>query len=173
MTSTTRKKLRAAVAALVFASVMSGTAGAEASHGPSVYRGHFSTTDDGTKLGYHIGGTATMKIQSTSTRVRVKIDGLKPSGVYASHLHNGTCGDGGGGHYQDKDDGSGLEKPPNELWLSSRGKEALKANRHGLARGRGEADWAARTVSTTQTNALSIVVHAPEKGPRIACADLS
>lgn len=67
-----------------------------------------------------------MKIQSTSTRVRVKIDGLKQSDVYGSHFHNGRCADGGGGHF-----------------------------------------------STTQTNARSIVVQAPDKGPRIASADLS
>jgi len=61
--------------------------------------------------------------------------------------------------------------PPNELWLSSGG-GGLGPNPGGVAHGAGSAVWQAR-VSSTETNARSVVVHEPGTGTRIACADLS
>lgn len=163
---------RATLAALLFASVTAAGSTAEATHRQAQFRGEFQTTVAGSNLGYDIGGTATMKVRASRTTARVRVTGLERSLEYGAHLHNGTCADSGGGHYQDQDDGLGLETPPNELWISSRHNTALKPNRRGVAHGSGRAHWAARTTSDTQTNARSVVVHAPETGTRIACADL-
>ncbi|MEZ5168620.1 MAG: hypothetical protein R2695_19875 [Acidimicrobiales bacterium] len=47
----------------------------------------------------------------------MSIAGLDPAKTYGSHLHNGACATGGGGHYQDVEGGATV--PPNELWLTS------------------------------------------------------
>jgi hypothetical protein len=75
-------------------------------------------------------------------------------------------------HY--KNDPAGPSAPPNELWLSSTENPTagITANEHGVARGRGSADWVA------QSDTLSVVIHNiptggnTAGGPKIACADL-
>ena len=101
--------------------------------------------------------------------VKVNVSGLDPDKVYGSHLHNGTCSSGGGGHYQDV--AGGAVVPPNELWLSSGG-AGLVPNRGGVAHGDGSATWVARVSSESLSNARSVVVHDRAPGARIACADL-
>jgi hypothetical protein len=120
-------------------------------------------------LHYDIHGSATMTTGAAGTTVKINVSGLDPTKTYGSHLHNGRCASGGGGHYQDDEGGSTV--PPNELWLTT-GSGGLVPNLGGVAHGAGSATWQARTSSTTQTNALSVVVHEPG-GARIACADLS
>ncbi len=132
------------------------------------YHGTFSETAVGDGLLYDIRGSAKMTITSEATDVRVNVSGLDPTKAYGSHLHNGTCASGGGGHYQDVEGGG--TTPPNELWLTNSG-TVLRPNKGGVAHGSGSANWVARTTSTTKTNALSVVVHEPG-GARIACADL-
>jgi hypothetical protein len=135
----------------------------------SSYHGVFNETQAGADLGYDIHGSTKMTITKSGTTVKIKVDGLDPAKDYGSHLHNGTCASGGGGHYQDIE-GAATE-PPNELWLTTSG-SILEPNPGGVAHAKGTAPWAARTSSTTQTNARSVVVHEPG-GARIACADLT
>ncbi len=146
---------------------MVGTASASVERASS-FHGVFSETLTGSVAGYDIHGSAKMTIGSAGTVVRVNVSGLDPLKVYRSHLHNGTCASGGGGHYQDIEGGSVV--PPNELWLSTNG-SGLEPNPGGVAHGAGSATWMAR-VASASTNARSVVVHAPGSGARIACADL-
>lgn len=145
-----------------------GTATVASAHGRTSLHGHFDETEAGAALGYDIHGSARLTIRSKGTVARVKVNGLEPGGNYGSHLHNGTCASGGGGHYQDVE--GGATTPPNELWLTNR-KGYLVPKRSGVARGSGRATWTPR-LSSTATNARSIVVHEPDTGVRIACADL-
>ena len=130
--------------------------------------GVFGETAQGADLGYDIHGSVKMTIGTSGTVVRVNVSGLDPAKAYGSHLHNGACADGGGGHY--KDDETGAVTPPNELWLTSVG-NVLVPNPGGVAHGEGSATWMAR-ISSDSSNARSVVVHEPGSGARIACADL-
>lgn len=146
---------------------MAGTASAGAERAGS-FHGVFTETSAGSSAGYDIHGSVKMTIGSAGTAVSANVAGLDPAKVYGSHLHNGTCASGGGGHYQDIEGGSVV--PPNELWLSTNG-GGLVPNAGGVAHGAGSATWMAR-VSSASTNARSVVVHEPGSGARIACADL-
>ncbi|MEY2431081.1 MAG: large repetitive protein [Acidimicrobiaceae bacterium] len=145
-------------------------AGGGASH--QNLHGTFRETAAGAGLGYDIAGSAKLTVSTDATTAKVNVSGLDPAKHYGSHLHNGTCATGGGGHYQDVEGGAAA--PPNELWLSSDDTPplTLDPNPGGVAHGSGSAPWAARLSSTTKTNARSIVVHEPGSGARIACADL-
>jgi hypothetical protein len=129
----------------------------------------FHETAVGAGLGYDIHGSAKMTIGSSDTVVKINVSGLDPSKTYGSHLHNGTCASGGGGHYQDTAGGETV--PPNELWLANDGL-TLRSNPGGVAHATGQASWVARTSAPAPTtNARSVVVHEPG-GARIACVDL-
>ena len=132
------------------------------------FHGVFAETSDGSAAGYDIHGAARMTISTAGTAVKISVSGLDPDKLYGSHLHNGTCASGGGGHYQDVE--GGVVVPPNELWMSTNG-SGLVPNPGGVAHGGGSATWIAR-VSSPSTNARSVVVHEPGTGARIACADL-
>lgn len=170
------KLTRLATAGLVGATVLGGTVLggsllADAA-GPEDFNGRFTETSAGAERGYNIHGSAHMTVHPNKTAVSVTIYGLDSGTTYGSHLHNESCADGGGGHYQDVE--GGLTTPPNELWLSSTndpfaGITPIKQNKVDAD---GSSRWAARTDSETMTNALSIIVHAPN-GARIACADLT
>lgn len=167
-------RLRAIGLALAITAAGAATtvpAGAAAPH--RILHGTFSETAVGTALGYDIGGSAKLTVRAGSTVAKVNISGLDPTKHYGSHLHNGTCAAGGGGHYQNTE--GGAVTPPNELWLSSSANPlgTLDPNPGGVAHARGSATWTARLSSTTQTNARSIIVHEPVSGARIACADLT
>jgi len=165
-----RSRRVAIVWAATVSAVAAGTAGtASAAAEPAdSYHGVFTETPAGAAAGYDIHGSVKMTIGSAGTVVRVSVAGLDPAKVYGSHLHNGTCASGGGGHYQDIE--GGLVVPPNELWLSTNG-AGLVPNPGGVAHGAGSATWMAR-VSSASTNARSVIVHEPGSGARIACADL-
>ncbi|MDH3296428.1 MAG: hypothetical protein OER95_19065 [Acidimicrobiia bacterium] len=167
---------RLAAAGLVSMTVLGGTIiggslFADAAAGED-FSGRFSETGLGADRGYRIRGSANMNVKNHRTVVSVSIIGLDRDTTYTSHLHNGTCESGGGGHYQN--DEGGLITPPNELWLSSTNDpfDGITNQKNNQAEADGSANWAARTDSETMTNALSIVVHAPG-GARIACADLT
>ena len=124
---------------------------------------------------YDIQGVAILSRTSNGTSGRVVVTGLEPGVVYAAHLHNAACAasNPGGGHYQNAA-GAGVT-PPNELWFSSSSNPlaGIRANRGGVAIGRGSAEWVARP------DARAVVIHAipsggtPAGGPKIACADLA
>lgn len=156
-------------AAVIAATMTMGGATPAGAGGAVSLHGVFSETSAGSSSGYDVHGSAKMTIGPSGTVVRVNVSGLDPDKVYGSHLHNGTCASGGGGHYQDVEGGAVV--PPNELWLNS-GRFGLVPNPGGVAHGAGAAVWQAR-VTSTATNARSVVVHEPGTGTRIACADLS
>ena len=155
----------ATVSAVAIGTAGTASAGAERA---SSFHGVFTETPAGSAAGYDIHGSVKMTIDPAGTVVRANVSGLDPEKIYGSHLHNGTCASGGGGHYQNVA-GEGVT-PPNELWLSTNG-AGLAPNRGGVAHGAGSATWIAR-VSSASTNARSVVVHEPGSGARIACADL-
>lgn len=134
------------------------------------FHGVFSETAAGSGLGYDIHGSAKMTISTGGTAAKINVSGLDPEKRYGSHLHNGTCASGGGGHYQNVEGGAVV--PPNELWLTTDpAGTVLVPNPGGVAHGAGSATWEAQVSSTTRTNARSVIVHEPG-GARIACADL-
>jgi hypothetical protein len=166
----TRRVAKVVSTAAVVAATMSIGGASPAAAGSAVsFHGVFAETSAGSSAGYDLHGSAKMTIGPSGTVVRVNVSGLDPHKVYGSHLHNGTCASGGGGHYQDVEGGATV--PPNELWLSSGG-VGLAPNPGGVAHGAGSAVWQAR-VASAATNARSVVVHEPGSGTRIACADLS
>jgi hypothetical protein len=150
------------------------TKGGHANGGNATLSGTFQTLPAGTALGLDISGSAKLKLSRHGTVVKVVVRGLVPGRTYAAHLHSGACSDAnpGGVHY--KNDPAGPSAPPNELWLSSTEDPTagITANEEGVARGRGSADWVAKS------NTLSVVIHNipaggnTAGGPKIACADL-
>ncbi len=158
----------AAIAAAALITSLAFTATAAGAAPRSTLHGTFNEMASGTELLYDIHGSAKMTLTADGTAVKVNVAGLDPTKTYGSHLHNGSCADGGGGHYQDLEGGD--TTPPNELWLTTSG-TVLQSNKGGVAHGAGSATWVARTASTTRTNARSVIVHEPG-GARIACADL-
>lgn len=164
----TTRKLAAAVALTATLGLLA--APSAQAHRRTAFHGFFQETATGAAapLGYDIHGVAHMAIGRRGTTVRIVVVGLDPAKTYGSHLHNGTCADGGGGHYQDVV--GPVVAPPNELWVTNSG-AGLVAGRSGAAYATGSATWQARTDST-ETNARSVVVHEPG-GARIACADLT
>lgn len=163
--------VRGGTAAVVFAGVIGAAGVGSAVAGDTApYHGVVVETDAGAAAGYDLHGSVKMTVGPAGTHVTVTVVGLDPAKSYGSHLHDGTCASGGGGHYQDDPDGGVV--PPNELWLSS-GTGRLEPNRGGVAHGAGSAPWAARVSAPgPATNAQSVVVHEPGSGARIACADL-
>lgn len=167
-----KEKWVALAAATLMASTALTATAAGAAHGSTLH-GTFNETAAGAApaLGYDIHGSAKMTLTADGTAVKVTVSGLDPAKTYGSHLHNGSCASGGGGHYQDLVGAvPDVVTPPNELWVTTSG-TVLESNKGGVAHGSGTATWAARTTSTTETNARSVIVHEPG-GARIACADL-
>ena len=167
-----REKWAALAAATLLVSTTFTTTAAGAAPG-SMLHGTFNETAAGAApgVGYDIHGAAKMTLTADGTAVKVNVSGLDPTKTYGSHLHNGSCVDGGGGHYQDLVGAEpDLLRPPNELWVTTSG-TVLQSNKGGVAHAGGTATWVARTTSTTQTNARSVIIHEPG-GARIACADL-
>ena len=158
------KKRKGVAGLLVVAALTLGAAAAASAANQASSHGTFNETQAGAGLGYDIHGSAKMTISTSGTVVEVNVAGLDPAKDYGSHLHNGTCASGVGGHYQDIE--GGATAPPNELWLTTSG-SILESNRGGVAHATGAATWEARTTSTPQTNARSVVVHEPG-GARIA-----
>ncbi len=136
------------------------------------FEGEFQTTAVGMARDYAITGEAVMRIDSSGTRVKIELEGLNEV-VYGSHLHDGTCDAGGGGHYQDEQ--GGAVDPINEIWMSSfeTGFGVARLEGNTGAEATGSATWRARTdAAAPASNALSVVLHDTD-GARIACADLT
>lgn len=127
----------------------------------SVTTGTFETTATGTARGFDISGHAVM-VRSPrsggSTHVVSLARGLEPGLVYGSHVHNGACSDGGGGHYQHVP--GGAVDPINEMWPT------LETGRSGVAVG------TAHHAHIARDDARSIVIHDSD-GARLACLDLT
>lgn len=130
--------------------------------GAEVTTGSFATTDAGEALGYDITGVAIMVRlpagEDGTTLVRVAVRGLDPTRLYPSHVHNGSCASGGGGHYQQVV--GGAVDAVNEIWPTITTNPAGAGNGSAL-----HSQWA-------RPEAQSIVIHHPDTGARLACAQL-
>ncbi len=126
----------------------------------SVTRGKFLTTAVGLSRGFDIDGDVLLLRQASgATFVRSIATGLKPFETYPSHVHNLPCRLGGGGHYKIDPSVPGVIEE-NEIWPALRAYPG-KAIGFDFARGH-----------TARPEAQSVVVHDPEDGARLACADL-
>lgn len=128
----------------------------------TVTTGSFETTATGVERGFDISGRAVM-VRSPRAGGRTLVvslaRGLEPGLVYGSHVHNGACADGGGGHYQHVP--GGAVDRVNEIWPT------LEPGRGGVAVG------TAHHAHVARDDARSIVIHDPSDGARIACLDLT
>ena len=153
-----KKTLAMTVALSVVLMASTATAG-----GAQVTKGSFETFADAA-ADYQIDGKARMvRTADGKTIVTVNVSGLTPGETYGSHVHEQECDEGkAGGHYQfkgavpggDHDDG-------HEIWPGP-----FTANAAGNAHGK------AMVGATAGTDAVSVVIHAPN-GMKIACANLS
>jgi hypothetical protein len=140
----------------------------------STSAGRFTNLPAGDDLGLDVNGIAVLRRTSDGTSGRVVLRGLDPGLVYAAHLHNQPCGfNAGGSHYKD-DVTSSVVRPPNELWFSSSDDPfaGVTANRGGVARGFGAAEWVARPEAQSVVIHQVVPVTGTSGGPKIACADL-
>jgi len=94
-----------------------------------------------------------------ATTFSIAITGVPPTVEHTAHVHVAPCASQGGGHYK-LDPTQTTPSETNELWLrgTSNANGALIAEATFTHRARGEA--------------LSIVVHDPSTGSKMACADL-
>jgi len=107
-----------------------------------------------------IAGRALMgRRLDNQTYVSVAISGLDINVMYTAHVHAASCRFQGGGHYK-IDPAVLTADEANELWL------------HGTSSATGTLIADASFAHLTRGEALSIVVHDPASGAKMACADL-
>jgi hypothetical protein len=147
------------IAPLAAASLAAAFAPSVLAGGATVTRGEFLPFATG--IGLPISGHAIMiRTADGRTIVSVQLQGLTAGATYGSHVHKQACADGDAdGHY--RFDPAGAAVPPNEIWPGP-----FTANEAGIAIGNTIAD------GTAGPTAVSVVVHAPVTGAKIACADL-
>ncbi len=133
-----------------------GPHGGEATQLDSILGGDFVDL-----VGYQgIAGRAQLarRVDGT-TRVDAQITGLPAGLAMTAHVHAATCAFQGGGHY--KIDPAVLDpREDNELWL------------HLLTTADGIATTSVEFAHFARGDALSIVLHDPNGGAKMACADL-
>ena len=144
---------------LVLAPAAPASADGGRDHGAEVTSGRFVALPGGVDLA--VRGHATMVRLGSWTLVGVHIRGLDGGATYPTHVHNKMCvaPDYGGSHYQHTV--GGAVDGENEIWPT------VTTNRRG--NGLGFAVHANRA----RPEAMSIVVHHPDTGVRLACVDLS
>ena len=163
-----KRKLRfsiLAVSALTAGGLLVALNPVASSAGDNAARGDFHAFAAGSGLG--IGGHAQLvRRPSGSTFVTIHVDGLKPGGQYASHVHKQRCENGDAdGHFQQNGPTAGAT-PPNEIWP---GDGPWFANDAGIANVNTTADYVANP------DTLSVVVHdlsLPSTANKVACANL-
>lgn len=111
----------------------------------------------------NVEGKAEMvRKQSGTTRVVVRWKGLPRTGgrvTYGSHVHNLPCAvDNGGGHYKLDPSVEGAVES-NEMWVGFTSRFGSKTVRKNFR-------------VTPRADAQSVVLHDPDTGARVACADL-
>jgi hypothetical protein len=139
--------------------------GPASSAGAEVARGDFQAFAAG--AGQDITGRAQLlRRPSGSTFVTIHVEGLRPGGQYASHVHKQRCENGDAdGHFQQHGPAAGTT-PPNEIWP---GDGPWSANAAGNANVNTSAGYVANP------DALSVVVHdlsLPSTANKVACANL-
>ena len=121
--------------------------------------GPFLTTAAGLARGYTVHGQARMIRSARRTTVHVDVSGLARRTTYPAHVHDRPCRLGGGGHYEIDTEMAGAVES-NEMWPT------IRTRRRGSGRG------FARTRHLARPEAQSVVIHDPDDGARLACADL-
>lgn len=105
-----------------------------------------------------VTGTAVLARHDAGTTVTLRLEGLQPGTAYISHVHAGTCAEGGGDHFQF--DSNGSDVPPNEIHLAFNGSPE------------GAGFMTAENDRTVDERAVSVVVHPVELiDNKIACAE--
>ncbi|MBI4815511.1 MAG: hypothetical protein HY791_04605 [Deltaproteobacteria bacterium] len=128
---------------------------------PRFNSGTFSTTTDGTGLGFTISGRAALIVEPTGyTSVMITASGLTPNTQHGAHVHAKACADEGGGPHYKLDPAREDQAEANELW------PAITTDAAGSGRG------LVRVMHGARPDAKSVVIHAPGVATRIACADL-
>ena len=110
-----------------------------------------------------ISGTAELRRYSGGTQASVNFTGtLQPDALYPVHVHAKACDDEVGGPHYKIDEAITEVIVENEIWPMA------------MANTEGTAAAGTYTVSThvARFSAVSVVVHNPDDGNRIACADL-
>ena len=120
--------------------------------------GDLMKTMIGAELYPSLVGIANLTVTEAGSAVEVHVTGLTPNTMYASHVHNGLCSDGGGAHYLQ--DATGEDIAPNGLWPT------LMTDAAGMATGM------AMQTFVVRDDAKSVVIHQHGTGARLACADL-
>ena len=128
--------------------------------GEQIATGSFVELADGVGLG--LAGTASLRRYAAGTEVLVELTGVfDPAKTYPAHVHDAPCATGGGGHYKiDYAIDEAIET--NEIW------PVLQIAADGLS-----ATGQVATAHVARPEAMSIVVHDPDNGNRLICADLS
>jgi hypothetical protein len=94
------------------------------------------------------------------TELSMAISGVNPTTAYTAHLHAAPCQYGGGGGHYKKDPAIVEVLENNELWLK------------GQSTMGGTLTVEASFDHPTRGGALSVVIHDPTAGAKMACADL-
>lgn len=108
----------------------------------------------------NIAGRAIMvrKLDGT-TLLSMTVTGVQPTIAYTAHVHVAPCASLGGGHYK-LDPTITTASEANELWL------------RGISTANGALAVDAKFSHRTRGEALAIVLHDPQTGSKMACADL-
>ena len=165
MTRTRKFAIGIGVAAAAAALALTTTSAGSAS-GAQVTRGSLQAFAAGASL--DIDGHAQMvRRPSGTTVVALHVEGLRPGGSYASHLHKRACANGDAdGHSQQAAPTAGVT-PPNEIWPGDGPWTANPA---------GNADVNTTASYVADADAVSVVVHdlsLPSTANKVACADLT
>ncbi len=122
--------------------------------------GTFAITDAGQEIYDKIEGSTFVGTTDLLSKAYVSVTGLSAEETYKTHVHDGDCASGGGGHYL-QDSGED-DIASNGLW------PIVSVDAFGYGVG-----WASNGFSVRLEDTQSVVVHEPESGERIACSDLS
>lgn len=162
----TRARIRqcATVAIVVAAPVFLLQLSPAGSSGSQVTRGEFKVFAAGVGDARfdHLSGHAQMiRTAEGKTIVKVEVTGLVPDTAYPVHVHAAPCAVGlADGHFQFQP--GGAVDGHNEIW------PGFTTNAAGAGNGTAVAD------GTAAGNAVSVVIHSPDRtpAPKVACADL-
>ena len=122
----------------------------------SIFAGDFSPLAPAVGIG---GRAQLTRALDGKTSVSVQLTGLNPDTAYTSHVHTWPCEFAGGGHYK-MDTAIAEVVEGNEVWPK------FQTNADGVGEG------SITVEHLTRGDALSVVVHDPAGGAKLACADL-
>jgi hypothetical protein len=167
MTPTKKLAMGIGVAAAAAALVLTISSAGSAT-GAQVTRGPLLAFAAAAGASLDIDGHAQMvRRPSGTTVVALHVEGLRPGGSYASHVHKQACRDGDAdGHFQQDGPTAGTT-PPNEIWPGDGPWTANPA---------GNADVNTTASYVADADAVSVVVHdlsLPSTANKVACADLT